>query len=246
MRRNNNGRERPWHRRTNRRGSELTGDEPVRRADGRATMINAQFRIRLPEHLWVAELSRRFPEAEFDLLSGFRVDDYAVELGEVVAETPDEIVDAMESHPAIRSHRVLESEPGRALTKYETPQTDLYEFAEASALPIEFPVEATNGWYRFDLTGTREELDELRETLEASPRPYELESLVTRTEPESLVTDRQREVLEAAVREGYFAVPRECTLAELSDSLGVDKSTTSEVLRRAEGRLVKWFLAGPE
>ena len=209
-------------------------------------MINAQFRIRLPEHLWVAELSRRFPEAEFDLLSGFRVDGYAVELGEVVAETPDEIVDAMENHPAIRSHRVLESEPGRALTKYETPQTDLYEFAEASALPIEFPVEAANGWYRFDLTGTREELDELRETLEASPRPYELESLVTRTEPESLVTDRQREVLEAAVREGYFAVPRECTLAELSDALGVDKSTTSEVLRRAEGRLVKWFLAGPE
>ena len=209
-------------------------------------MINAQFRIRLPEHLWVAELSRRFPEAEFDLLSGFRVDGYAVELGEVVAETPDEIVDAMENHPAIRSHRVLESEPGRALTKYETPQTDLYEFAEASALPIEFPVEAANGWYRFDLTGTREELDELRETLEASPRPYELESLVTRTEPESLVTDRQREVLEAAVREGYFAVPRECTLAELSDALGVDKSTVSEVLRRAEGRLVKWFLAGPE
>jgi hypothetical protein len=209
-------------------------------------MINAQFRIRLPEHLWVAELSRRFPEAEFDLLSGFRVDGYAVELGEVVAETPDEIVDAMENHPAIRSHRVLESEPGRALTKYETPQTDLYEFAEASALPIEFPVEAANGWYRFDLTGTREELDELRETLEASPRPYELESLVTRTEPESLVTDRQREVLEAAVREGYFAVPRECTLAELSDALGADKSTVSEVLRRAEGRLVKWFLAGPE
>jgi predicted DNA binding protein len=69
---------------------------------------------------------------------------------------------------------------------------------------------------------------------------------VTRTDTDSLLTDRQREVLRAAVREGYFTVPRECTLAELSDSIGVDKSSVSETLRRAEARLVKWFLSGPE
>jgi predicted DNA binding protein len=73
-----------------------------------------------------------------------------------------------------------------------------------------------------------------------------LESLVTRTDTDSLLTDRQRELLKAAVREGYFTVPRECTLAELADAVGVDKSTASTVLKRAEARLVKWFLSGPE
>lgn len=209
-------------------------------------MISAQFRIQLPENLWVAELSRQFPSAEFNLLSGFRIEDYALELGEVVTETPEGVVHAMRTHPEITSHEVLESDPERVLTKYETPQTDLYEFVETSVLTIEFPVEVRNGWYRFDLTGTREELDTLRDALEGSPYSYELESLVTRTEPDSLMTDRQCEVLEVAVREGYFSVPRECTLAELAEAIGIDKSTASVILRRAEEQLVKWFLAGPE
>jgi len=209
-------------------------------------MISAQFRIQLPEHLWVSELSRQFPAAEFRLLSGYRMDGRALELGEIVAESPGRAVEAMPTHPAIASYELLESEPGRALAKYETTQTDLYEFAEMSALTIEFPVDVRNGWYGFDLTGTRDELEELRAVLDASPLSYELESLVTRAETDSLLTDRQREVLEAAVREGYFSVPRECTLVELADSLGVDKSTVSTTLRRGEARLVKWFLSGPD
>ncbi|WP_436903087.1 helix-turn-helix domain-containing protein [Halovenus halobia] len=75
---------------------------------------------------------------------------------------------------------------------------------------------------------------------------YRSVSLVTRTDAESLLTERQREVLDAAVREGYLAVPRECTLAELAATLDVDKSTASTILRRGQARLVEWFLAGPE
>lgn len=209
-------------------------------------MISAQFNIQLPEGLWVAELSREYPAAEFRLLSGYELDDRAVELGEVVADSTEAVTEAMRAHPDIVAYELLESEPGRALTKYETTGTDLYGFAETSGLTIEFPVEVQNGWYSFDLTGTREELDELRAVLEASPLSYELESLVTRTEADRLLTGRQRELLEAAVREGYFAVPRQCTLAELADSVDADKSTVSTVIRRGEARLVKWYLSGPD
>jgi len=209
-------------------------------------MISAQFRIELPDHLWVSELSREFPRSAFTLLSGYKMGESAAELGEIVTDSPDAVVEAMRSHPGIIAHELLESESDRVLTKYETTQTALYEFAELSGLPIEFPVTVRRGWYSFDLTGTRDELDELQAVLEASPLAYELESLVTRTDTDSLLTDRQREVLEAAVREGYFSVPRDCTLAELADSLGVDKSTVSTTLRRGEARLVKWFLAGPD
>lgn len=209
-------------------------------------MISAQFRIELPEHLWVSELSREFPGAEFTLLSGYKMGDRALELGEVVTDSPEAAVEAMRAHHGIASYELLESDSERALSKYETTQTALYEFAELSGLPIEFPVTVRRGWYSFDLTGTRDELDEFQTVLEESPLAYELDSLVTRTDTESLLTDRQREMLEAAVREGYFAVPRDCTLAELADALDVDKSTASTTLRRAEARLVKWFLAGPD
>lgn len=172
--------------------------------------------------------------------------DRALELGEVVGPAADQASTAMRNHSAIEGYELLETDAKRALGKYETTQTALYEFAESSALTIEFPVTVERGWYRFDLTGTRAELETLEDVLEQSPLSYELESLVTRTDPESLLTDRQREVLETAARKGYFAVPRTCTLAEVAESLDIDKSTASTVLRRGEQRLVSWFLTGPE
>jgi predicted DNA binding protein len=209
-------------------------------------MISARFRIELPPSLWVAELSREFPKTTFRLLSGYRASGRALELGETVGESPAAAAEAISNHSEIVSYELLESDTGRALSKYETRQTDLYEFVETAGLTIEFPVDVERGWYSFDLTGTRAELDELQGVLESSRLSYELDSIVGRTDPESLLTDRQREVLTMAVRAGYFAVPRECTLAELADTLGIDKSTASTILRRGQQRLVEWFLAGPE
>jgi predicted DNA binding protein len=215
-------------------------------ATASGAMISAQFRIQLPEGLWVAQLSKRFPDATFRLLSGFRMDDRAVELGEITTDAPETVVTAMREHDAIEGFELLESADRRALSRYETTDTALYAFTEASSLTVEFPIPVQNGWYEFDLTATREELDQLRAVLDSSGLPYELRSLVEGMERETLLTDRQRELLEAALREGYFEVPRECTLADLADEIGVDKSSASTVLRRGEARILKQFLTGPD
>lgn len=209
-------------------------------------MIHAQFRIQLPEESWVAEVSKRFPDATFKLLSGYRTGERVIELGEIVTDTPDATVEALQTHPSITRFELLESADRRVLTKYEMTDTGLYDFVEASSSIVEFPVVARDGWFEFELTGTREDLERLRTTLDAQGSTYELRSIVGTTDADSLLTDRQRELLETAVRSGYFDVPRECTLAELAETVGIDKATASTVLRRGEARLVKWFLSGPE
>jgi predicted DNA binding protein len=94
------------------------------------------------------------------------------------------------------------------------------------------------------VTGTRAEFERLRENLAAAPLSYELLSLVHTDENEDILTDRQREFLEAALREGFFEVPRECTLAELASKLGADESTLSRTLRRGQARVMGWYLTG--
>ncbi|MFB6140738.1 MAG: helix-turn-helix domain-containing protein [Halosimplex sp.] len=47
------------------------------------------------------------------------------------------------------------------------------------------------------------------------------------------LTAEQREVLVLALEEGYFSIPREITLVELADLLGVSDSAVSQRLRRA-------------
>ena len=207
-------------------------------------MITASFRIRLPEDAWVAQLSQSYPEATFRLLSGVQTGETAVELGEIRADDPEAVSDAVAAHPSILSHERLEVTDDRSLSKYETTDTDLYAFVEDSSLPPEFPVVVRNGWYELDFTGTRAEFDRFRAGLENLEIPYELLSILEGDGREDLLTPRQREVLEAAVRNGYFEVPRECTLAELAADLGIDKSTASGILRRGEARIVTWFLTG--
>jgi hypothetical protein len=52
------------------------------------------------------------------------------------------------------------------------------------------------------------------------------------------LTEEQYEVLVTAVEKGYFDVPREVTMAELADRLGVTQQSLSERLRRAHKRLI--------
>ena len=52
------------------------------------------------------------------------------------------------------------------------------------------------------------------------------------------LTDAQRELLEVALDEGYYDIPRRISLADLADQAGVTKSTASRRLRNLEQRLL--------
>jgi predicted DNA binding protein len=50
--------------------------------------------------------------------------------------------------------------------------------------------------------------------------------------PRDRLTARQRETLRLAHERGYFEIPREVTLDDLADELGVSNQAVSERLRR--------------
>lgn len=52
------------------------------------------------------------------------------------------------------------------------------------------------------------------------------------------LTDRQREVLEAAFEAGYYEWPRECTGAEVAEELGISSATFSQHVHTAERKLL--------
>jgi len=205
-------------------------------------VIAARFRARLPEDAWVSAVSRSFPDARFRLLAGIQRGDTAIELGESFADDPGAIVAAAEAHSGIVSIERLEVADRRAFTKHETTDTGLYALFRHASMPPEFPVTVRDGWFEFDFTGTRDGFERVRTVLEGVGRSYDLVSIVESPDDEDPLTDRQREVLAAALREGYLSVPRECTLADLAETLDVDGSTASGIVRRAQARLAKRHL----
>lgn len=65
-----------------------------------------------------------------------------------------------------------------------------------------------------------------------------------RRSPGAALTERQREVLEAAVALGYYDVPREATLEAVAAELGIAGSTVSAHLRKAEAAVVREAVSG--
>jgi hypothetical protein len=57
--------------------------------------------------------------------------------------------------------------------------------------------------------------------------------------PETLLTDRQLEVLDAALAVGYYEEPRRGTQADVADAVGLAPATVGEHLRRIEGTVLR-------
>lgn len=209
-------------------------------------MIKAEFHIEIPRDRWIGEISRSYPDATFRLISGARGGAGTIQLGAVVADDPETIAAAAADHPSIASLEVLDRSGETLIGRYETTESGLYDFINESTLPPEYPIVVRDGWAEWDLTGSREELKEFQTWLENLGFDYELVSLVRADSRDGLLTDRQREVLRVAQKEGYFEIPRECTLGDLAHRFDIDKSTASEILRRAQGRLAAWHLTGSD
>ena len=64
-------------------------------------------------------------------------------------------------------------------------------------------------------------------------------------ERRATLTGRQKEIMAAAVAQGYFEFPRRTSLTELSRMVGVKPSTLSEILRSAERRIMESALGVP-
>ncbi len=56
------------------------------------------------------------------------------------------------------------------------------------------------------------------------------------------LTRRQREIVSFAKQKGYFDYPKKITLQDMAKQLNVNKSTLHEIIRRAESRIMNFFI----
>ena len=54
---------------------------------------------------------------------------------------------------------------------------------------------------------------------------------------------RQRELITLALEEGYFEIPRETTLEELAEEMGITKTTASNHLRKVERAFMEFLVS---
>lgn len=108
---------------------------------------------------------------------------------------------------------------------------------------------ANDAWRLSIRFATHEQFEEFRTYLTDQGITYQLEDLTQASASQQFMgglTAPQREALVTAVAEGYYAVPREATMEEVAETLGISTQAASERLRRGVEQFVETMLVASE
>lgn len=108
-----------------------------------------------------------------------------------------------------------------------------------------FSVRAADGDWHFEVRfSSTEEMSEFQNRCLQSGIPLQVEELHEFGQdgsPGRILTKRQQDILKLATEKGYYKVPQDTTLEKLASELGIEVSSASECLRRAEDRVMQRY-----
>ncbi|MFC4544640.1 helix-turn-helix domain-containing protein [Halosolutus amylolyticus] len=205
-------------------------------------MAQATLTLTMPEQIWIQQVSTAHPESTFRVLAAVPSSESGFALVRIAGPDVAEVLDDMNEHPQITELTLAQWSDNEATVHFETTVPLLQFSSRESGMPIELPVEIQDGEATIEVTGSRERLAELAEQFEHFGLQYRIEHVRERLHESQLLSERQLEIVVAAVDEGYYDTPRCCSLTELADHLDIAKSTCSETLHRAEEAIIKRFV----
>ncbi|MDJ1433456.1 helix-turn-helix domain-containing protein [Halostagnicola sp. A-GB9-2] len=150
---------------------------------------------------------------------------------------------ALDDASTVRSYQRVGSGDGRWLFDIDFDQdiVDIFEIVQSTDGTV-LSASATNGsWQLRVRVVEREALRTLYDrfrSVDITPEIVRLYDPTTEMHSRYGMTNQQYETLLAAIDHGYFEIPREISMQELSDELGVSHQALSERLRRAYQALV--------
>jgi predicted DNA binding protein len=204
-------------------------------------MVNASLTLTIPERTWIGAVSREYPLATFRVRSAQSSDGVGVGFVEIDAPDPAAVIDDVEASEPVQAVEVFQVEDDRAIVQIEAEDPILLKVLDRTGVPVEMPFEIEDGEVHWTLTTTRTRLSRLGSALDDSEIGFVIEHIRNRAEFDQILTETQNRVITAAIDSGYYDSPRRCTQEELAADLDIAKSTCSEILHRAEERIIKRF-----
>lgn len=155
----------------------------------------------------------------------------------------------LERHPAVVEGEVFNADDGgfNLYVRFEpgSPVTNLLEIADDNGLILDTPFDVTeDGGIEVTTVGKNDRVqDALPSFMRITGQDATILEQVGEYSPDEPeisrgLTDRQREVVEAAVEVGYYDNPRTATHEDVAEELDCTASTAGEHLRKAEAKVM--------
>lgn len=190
------------------------------------------------------DFSTQYPSVEFHILSSRPADNGEIVLMETRIDDSERFLEYLEEDTQVGWLDVLNNDDDVVLVQFlQTPIPAPGKAAEDVKISPPFPLVIRDGWVYSDFVASREVVEEYRRNLEEHGVRHEILSITEPQGPASILTDRQRQFIEAALDGGYYEQPRQCSITDIAESLDVNKSTAGGILHRAESRIINEYFA---
>lgn len=207
-------------------------------------MPRAKLTITIPQDIWIGDVSRKFPDTQFKILSALPAENGGVGLVELTTTDLTPVLSDIEAYDSIVALDILQRHEETALIQFETTMPLLLLPIQGSGIPLQMPFTMQDGEAKWVITTPHHRLSELGDQLREFGISYTIEEVTQQLELDQLLTTKQSHLVQQAIELGYYDTPRSCTLTELADEMEIAKSTCSEILHRAEGKIIKEFADG--
>lgn len=162
-----------------------------------------------------------------------------------------EIESALTAAPSVASYASVLGCEGRWLYEVEFADdvVDVFEVVAAESGTVLTAAAADDRWHLTVRFADRDAVSRAYDRLvdqDVTTNLVRLTDLTGQQSSEARLTPKQYETLVAAHEYGYFGIPRETSMQELAEQLGVSHQALSERLRRAYRALVATELNGTE
>jgi hypothetical protein len=207
-------------------------------------MPHAKLTIDLPEETWIGALSAAHPAVVFQVVTSIPGDGTGIGLVRLVATDPLPIITDVQARADVEDLELLWKHEDEALLQIQTSNPLPMLAVWRAGVPLKMPFDIQDGEATWEVTTSTNRLSSLRDQLDDLDIGFAIDYVrdIDASQADRLLTDRQQEVLLAAVDAGYYRAPRESTLGDVADTLGVANATCSDVLHRAEGHIIHWFV----
>ena len=156
----------------------------------------------------------------------------------------DQLTTIEDEIPEIISCTVTGGETWLAYMHYNPDEfeTALLERINTEAISIDWPMRETTDGLQVTLFGEDAALQQLIASF-----PEEVDMTLKRageyqpemSDPAGQLTNRQKEILRAALAAGYYDIPRRATQRDLAAELGLSRGTIGDHLRRIEAKIIR-------
>jgi hypothetical protein len=201
-------------------------------------IVRALVEIEVPNQKWISELTKEFTDLKLNILSMTLIRN---NIGNILINLRGNdlttILERLESHESVAEYIIISETDTSILLNVKIRNPWVLISHIENEVVFKFPIRISNGWSQWELYASRDKIYSLFRNLESLGINLKLIS-IGKHESKSLLTSRQNEILDIAMNEGYYEVPRRITLNDLAKKIEVAPSTLSEAIRKINQKLV--------